>query len=105
MENKTCKMCGKKYSYCPNCERDRFKPRWMILFHDENCQKIFDTLQRHSQGLLSTKDAAKELKKCDLSSADNSTETIKKKIADILSSVKPIAPKYTVTKGQEKHSE
>lgn len=96
-------MCGAKYDYCPNCEKDADKPRWMILFHDENCNEIFDTLQKHSQGIYSDQEAVDVLKKCDLSVVKNATESIRRQIAKILSTAQPVAKKIQPKK--EKYSE
>lgn len=98
-----CKMCGTKYDYCPNCEKDADKPRWMILFHDKNCNKIFDTQQRHSQGIFSDQKAVEVLKECDLSVITKATESIRRQIANILSTAKPVVKKPQVKK--EKYSE
>lgn len=101
--NKTCKLCGAKYDYCPSCEKDADKPRWMILFHDANCNKIFDTLQRHTQGIYSDTEAVHALRECDLSVIKKATESIRNQIAHILSTAKPVVKKPQVKK--EKYSE
>ena len=46
---RTCLLCQAQYKYCPYCAEDADKPKWMLLFHDENCANIFDALQRHEQ--------------------------------------------------------
>lgn len=79
-----CKMCGKKYDYCPYCEMDKEKPKWLTLFHDENCNTIFTTLQKHYIGEYTTTEAAKILKQCDLSVMKNATSMVQLQISSIL---------------------
>lgn len=83
-----CLLCQKEYKYCPYCAEDAYKPKWMFLFHDENCSKIFDTLQRHTQGFYTDEEAIENLKKLDLSVLDNATETVKEQVKRILSKEK-----------------
>lgn len=80
-----CTLCGAKYEYCPHCSDFDKEPKWKTLFHDENCKKIFDTLQRHFLKELTDEEAIKILKTCDLSVTQNATETVKKDLANILS--------------------
>ena len=44
---RSCMLCHTSYSYCPYCDDYRNEPRWKSMYHDENCMKIVDTLQRH----------------------------------------------------------
>ena len=31
-KNRTCLLCGQKYSYCPHCDRDKFTTTWYFVF-------------------------------------------------------------------------
>ena len=79
-----CKMCGKKYNYCPHCETDKRKPKWLIMFDDENCYTIFTTLQKHYIGEYTTAEAAKILRQCDLSVVENATSMVQMQVSSIL---------------------
>lgn len=86
--NRICKICGEAYYYCVACDQARagakgYEP-WHILVHDENCHKIFDTLQRHFTKEYSNEQAREILKTCDLSVIDSASEIIKKQIAGIM---------------------
>lgn len=76
-KNRTCKVCGEKYYYCFNHTCDDNQPSYMALFHDENCKTIFETLNKLYFKQLSTKDAVKILKSCDLSALEKETADMK----------------------------
>lgn len=88
MAKRTCLLCQTKYDYCPHCPQDLYKPKWMMLFHDDNCQKIFDTLQRNEQHLDTDEESIAKLKSCDLSVLKNATEAINNQVNAILSKEK-----------------
>lgn len=84
--NKTCIVCSKKYTYCSGCsEFDRY-PRWMGIFHNENCKNIYtvtnDYINRHLSG--TTKEEARELlDKCDLSYKEQLHKSIRAALDEI----------------------
>lgn len=80
-----CLLCQKEYKYCPYCAEDAYKPKWMFLFHDENCSEIFDVLQRHDQGFYTDEEAIIRLKSLDLTVLKNATENVKNQVKKILS--------------------
>ena len=55
-----CRVCGERYEYCPTCSQDKYKPAWMVDFHEENCVKIWDICTRFNMELMS-KEEAKEV--------------------------------------------
>ena len=69
--NRKCYLCGESYQYCGSCSQDRRKPAWMAEFHKEDCMKIFDICTRFNMGMITKKDAQRELNACDLSNRDN----------------------------------
>lgn len=89
MAKRTCLLCQTKYDYCPHCSRDANKPRWMMMFHDQNCHDIFDTLQRNEQHLDPDEESIAKLESCDLSVLKNATEAINQQVNNILSKKKP----------------
>lgn len=103
MAKRNCKICQTRYDYCPHCNSDKDKPNWMMLFHDDNCFKIFDTLQKHSTKEYTDKQAIQIFQECDLSALDNATESIQKQVSEIMSkkektTVKTTTAKKTVSK-------
>lgn len=70
-DNKTCILCGKRYSYCSNCAEFDHLPRWMEIYCSENCKKIFNALSSHNMGHITKEEARELLEKCDLSYKEN----------------------------------
>ena len=60
--NKTCICCGKKYTFCPSCSEFDKYPRWMNIYHDENCREIFMVTSDFIAGDI-VKDEAKAIEK------------------------------------------
>ena len=78
-----CQLCGEKYSYCPNCADYNDSPRWMFLFHDENCKKIYDVVNAYRTETMSADAAKAKLMKLDLSKRDSFASKFKKIISEI----------------------
>jgi len=68
-KNKTCVVCGEKYSYCYNCNTK--DPSWMALFHDENCKKIFDTVNKLYFNHITEAEALDILRECNVNVIDS----------------------------------
>lgn len=103
MAKRICFTCMKEYSYCPRCGEDANKPYWMFTFHDANCRKIFDTMQRHYQKEYSDEEAIKILDSCDLSKLQDFEPSIRKQIQSLLDKRKPAQPKKIVNKKKKTH--
>lgn len=88
--NRTCTVCGEKYSYCPTCDEDYLKPSWYGLFHEENCKDIFETLCKHYQGYLTSSEAKEVLSKLNLSAIKSYPEQMQNQINEIMSYVEPV---------------
>ena len=86
--NRTCVLCGSKYTYCPTCSDYANYPRWMGLFHDENCKKIFYTVNGYLEKAIPLKEAKEILQKCDLSVKDKTSSIFANHIDEILNSEK-----------------
>ena len=84
MAKRECLLCHTTYNYCPYCEKDKDKPRWMIMLHDENCHKIFDTLQRNYTHEDSDEVSIAKLKSCDMSVLKNATNAVQEQVKNIL---------------------
>ena len=81
--NRTCKVCGKKYYYCPSCP-DIARPSWYGMFHEENCKNIFYILMDFFLGKITKAGAQKKLETCDLSNLTSFDSGIQKQIRDIM---------------------
>lgn len=82
--NRTCFVCGNKYSYCPSCERDKMKPNWYTLFCGEKCKELNDILSANTYGRLSDKEASDSIKKVDITNIQIKNSLIKEKVEQLL---------------------
>ena len=63
-----CVICGNTYQYCPNCSDYDKLPRWMFLFDNANCKKIYDIVNDYNSGAIKADVAKARLSKLDMSS-------------------------------------
>ena len=57
--NKSCRVCGTEYSYCPSC--DYKEPAYKQLVCSENCYNIWNALSRNGVGLATTQETLEAL--------------------------------------------
>lgn len=82
--NKECICCQVKYTYCPSCSDFNHLPRWMNVYHDENCRDIFNIISGYTHKRHTKEEAKELLKKCDLSKKYSFKENLKVLIDEIL---------------------
>ena len=82
--NRTCKTCGKQYFYCTNCDKTLNSPQWMLMWHDENCKKVFETVSDYAQKRISKEDAKSKIEACNLKVYYTFKEIIRNYIDEIL---------------------
>lgn len=92
--NRVCKICGKAYYYCVSCDEAQrglkgYEP-WHILVHDENCLRIFTTLQNHFTKEITDEEARNILNSCDLSVIENAMNSVKEQVNAIVAKEVPI---------------
>lgn len=88
--NRKCVLCGTDYEYCPTCERFAGYPRWMFLFHDENCKKIYEVLNNYGAGAIDKNEAKSELSKLDLSKKNQFNSNFKDLVNEIYGYTAPV---------------
>ena len=91
-KNKTCILCGNKYSYCSGCAEFDHLPRWMECYCSENCKDIFNILSSYNMNHKTKEEAKALLEKCDLTMTDTYSEFNKNCINSIMSdeTIKPV---------------
>lgn len=104
--NRVCKICGKAYYYCVSCDEAQrgqkgYEP-WHILVHDDNCLRIFTTLQNHFINKISDEEAREILNSCDLSVVENASDSIKKQVNDIVDREAPTVVEEPATEEVKK---
>lgn len=77
-DNKTCLVCGTKYTYCSSCSQYASLPLWMNHFHSENCKMIYNTVVGYDQKSITQEEAVSRLSKCNIENMDNPNESIRK---------------------------
>lgn len=96
-KERRCLVCGCTYYFCPRCEADSTKPRWMFVFHNENCKNLDHIASDYLAGEIDKETAKSEFDKCDLSNKDNLHKSIVKAIDEVYGA----KTKSTVTEKEE----
>lgn len=86
--NKKCIVCGEVYTYCSGCSEFDKYPRWMSIYHEENCKNIFDITSKFLSSSITKEEAKEELCKCDLSNKKNFHKVILDTVNKIMASDK-----------------
>lgn len=97
--NKTCILCGKKYTYCGNCAEFENLPHWMICYCSKNCKDIFDILSAYNMKQITKEEAKEAFEKCDLSYKQKFYHTNLDCINSIIAdeTIKPVATADRIT--------
>ena len=82
--NRTCIICGKRYSYCNNCQRDAGKPTWYFIFDGLNCHDIYEVCTQYRDGEIDEKVAYEKITKLDISRIKNFADATRIQIEEIL---------------------
>lgn len=105
--NRICKTCGKEYFFCSHCDKSLNSPQWMLMWHDENCKKVFEIAGDYAQGRMIKQEAKSELAKCDLKKYYTFKESVRKILDDIMAEEKVVEPqvqKQTTSKKNRSQS-
>lgn len=81
---RTCLVCQQEYEYCMHCDKFAKLPKWMMLFHDDNCREIFNTMSAYENAEISKDEAKARLNACDFTRKPFYSKTFSKKIDSIL---------------------
>jgi hypothetical protein len=101
-KKRRCIICGKEYSYCPKCRKDKDKPVWMFTFDSQNCHDIYQVLIDEQYGHITEAEAKAKLQKLDLSGKanfDEATRTLVEKIMNYSGVVSEVKSTATSTDG------
>lgn len=82
-QNKTCKVCGESYYFCPSCSRSA-SDKYKTMFCSKNCRDIFHTCSRYTVGTIDKAMAKSILSELDLSNRNKFSERIKADLSNIL---------------------
>lgn len=85
INNRVCSTCGQKYSFCPNCGADKYKPSWASEFCSEDCKDIYQIATDFNLGYTSKADSQAKLNKIKLKPIEQYTSMIQKDINNIKS--------------------
>lgn len=82
--NRKCICCDEKYSYCPSCGSDRFKPAWYSSFCGESCKTLWETLSKYSMGFVDKQSAMTIIKELPLKDNSHYVECVQRDMAKVL---------------------
>lgn len=95
-----CVICNSAYSYCPICGKYDDFPRWMFMFDNENCKKIWEVLNDYKAGIMDKEAAKVLLGGLDLSGRDHFNEGFLKTLNEILP-VEKVEEKVETVKSEQ----
>lgn len=72
--NKTCIVCGEKYTFCPTCANARDLETWKNIYCSENCKKIFHAASGYHAKTVTIEEVRTRFDACDLSYKDKLNE-------------------------------
>jgi len=81
---RTCIICGTKYTYCPTCGNGNKNESWRYLYDTILCNKIFDVLSAYAHKHIKKSEAKDQLKSLDIPKGMKFNPEIKKQIDEIL---------------------
>lgn len=68
--NKTCIVCGEKYTFCPTCTDTKELEMWRNIYHSENCKKLFHAASGYHAKTITIEEVRAKFDECDLSYKD-----------------------------------
>ena len=81
--DRECVICGRHYDYCPNCAQYDEKPRWMFMFDNENCKKIYDVVNDYKIGKIDAQAARSRFNNLDMSQRGQFVKGFKRVVDEI----------------------
>lgn len=73
--NKSCIVCGEKYTFCPTCADTKKLEMWRNIYCSENCKKIFHAASGYYAQTVSIEEVKARFDACDLSRKDKLNES------------------------------
>jgi hypothetical protein len=64
--NKSCRVCGSEYGYCPSCNYK--EPGYKQFVCSENCYDIWNALSRNGVGIATTQETLEALERISMPS-------------------------------------
>lgn len=86
--NKKCSLCGREYYYCSHCTNK--SPAYMLHSCSENCRDINEIVSNYCADMISQKEAASRLQKCDLSDIARYKKGARDAIKRIMENTNPV---------------
>lgn len=82
--NRKCCICGRSYSYCPQCGADAGKPTWYFIFDGQNCHDIYEVCTQYRDKEIDAETAYELISKLDLSQIEDFAESTRLQIEEII---------------------
>lgn len=87
--NATCSICGKEYTMCRSCDKNKPNMAWKLHCDCPEHYKIFQVIHGYTTGVYNDAEAAKRLERIDMSDFDELRDSIKVTINKIRNEAKP----------------
>ena len=68
--NKTCVVCGQKYTFCPTCADTKDLEMWRNIYCSDNCKKLFSAASGYHAQTATLEEVRARFDACDLSYKD-----------------------------------
>ena len=81
-----CIVCGKTYTYCPECGNGDINQSWKYLYDTDKCRQVFGILSRYAFGHIDGSQANDQLGTLDVSVNDSFVDDVKATINEIVQS-------------------
>lgn len=94
--NRSCKVCGDQYYYCPSCVPLDAPDRYKMVFCSLNCKNIFDIVSNYAFNKIDKVAAKEMLSELDLSKRNQFPEKIKTDVDAIMKNPKKLKKKHYI---------
>lgn len=98
--NRSCKVCGEQYYYCPSCVPLDAPDRYKMVFCSLNCKNIFDVVSNYAFKKIDKVSARTMLSELDISRRYQFSDKIKTDIDDIMKNPKKLKKKLYIEENE-----
>lgn len=87
-KDKECLVCGKKYKYCPHCNKNGVVDTWKNTYCSKECRTIFNTCSNYVGNIITKEEAYNIMSGLNIN-MDTISKSVKSTVEDIMT-YKPV---------------